>query len=751
LEFFARLDIEPEYTPVVLIADLKTKGLDSLLEDGIIDNTYYEFLQSLNEPEINKFYGKIACSLSHINACKEFLKSGDTVALIFEDDNHIPDKGEVGLIKQRINNAMKDLNNEYWVFCNLSPCITDKTQIHHRRGSLYTGKLGYCMNAYLITESGASKFINILPLTKEFHTLDAFLPDYGKKFPNNVFEVHPRIFEQKHGHSQQSTLGNTDFQDTIPEYAQEIKTASTSTATPPPNHRNWKFVLIFTALFIATVIVYFIYKKTIIIIIGVILACGFWLYLHRIRQNYEYLQGLNMYTKNAGYRLGDMVKYTSWRRKDGGEQYHYQKFPNSIASEYMRLTNKENDYDILLNIVRNRSKTVTLPKANELVIHLRTGDVMDQNNENTVEEILADWTPMFNGFNSRYYTPPLKYFADKIPVIRQHKITTVILVSGSHINIPTPKSHQYISAVKNFFEKHGFTVKLRIGKDPDEDFIFMCNSKFLIAFGEGGYSELVRTMGSKAGNTVLSSQEEINLIQYEGKCKQSYLALIIEPRPGPMLGRVVRNFATILDARWRIVIMHGTENRSDAESAADAEPPGRVELRNMNVSNITIPQYSDIMLSESLWRSLPAEHVLVFQTDTAISHNHSIDEFLEYDYVGAPWSAPIRKTFPDGTQNSEVGNGGLSLRRKSAMLRAVKDIHDNTNPEDIYLVMKMCELGGFNIAPLDVAARFSAETMIVDKTPFGIHKPWPYHDAATLRELCATPEFRSLLEWHQKI
>ena len=49
--------------------------------------------------------------------------------------------------------------------------------------------------------------------------------------------------------------------------------------------------------------------------------------------------------------------------------------------------------------------------------------------------------------------------------------------------------------------------------------------------------------------------------------------------------------------------------------------------------------------------------IQIFQTDSLISNKYSklIYNFIEYDYVGAPWL------------NGRIGNGGLSFRRTNKM------------------------------------------------------------------------------------
>jgi hypothetical protein len=66
---------------------------------------------------------------------------------------------------------------------------------------------------------------------------------------------------------------------------------------------------------------------------------------------------------------------------------------------------------------------------------------------------------------------------------------------------------------------------------------------------------------------------------------------------------------------------------------------------------------TNLWLYETLLQ--PAEWLLVFQTDSILCANsrQNLNDFLDYDWVGAPWN-------PNGRFG---GNGGLSLRRVSAI------------------------------------------------------------------------------------
>jgi hypothetical protein len=213
----------------------------------------------------------------------------------------------------------------------------------------------------------------------------------------------------------------------------------------------------------------------------------------------EYCCGL--YSNNDYYRLGDMI-IAKERWNDDGQEYHYKNFPNSIATEYMKNTNKQKNYNILLSIVKQRTKeTKDLPNKNDIVIHLRVGDVVEDNPADVIT-ILSTYT--YKDINSHSnYTAPLSDLDYKISKINQKDIGKLIFVAGSHIEMPTPKSCQYIEIVKRYFEDKGYNVQTRLGKKADEDFIFMCNAKYFVPATNGGYTNLIKNIVKLMGNLIL--------------------------------------------------------------------------------------------------------------------------------------------------------------------------------------------------------------------------------------------------------
>lgn len=211
-----------------------------------------------------------------------------------------------------------------------------------------------------------------------------------------------------------------------------------------------------------------------------------------------------LYSVNKLYRLGDMVM-TKLRWLKEGEKYHFNVFPNSIATEYMKKSKTQKNYKLLANIVQERTrKTNDLPKNKDLVVHLRVGDTIEENS-NSLITILSSYTYMDNSRASSNYTCPIRNIQEKLDKLKNNEIEIekIILVAGSHVDIITPKSCKYIDVMKKYLEIKGYNVELRLGKNPDDDFIFMCNSKYFIQSCGGNYTNLIKNIVTIIGGKVL--------------------------------------------------------------------------------------------------------------------------------------------------------------------------------------------------------------------------------------------------------
>ena len=200
-----------------------------------------------------------------------------------------------------------------------------------------------------------------------------------------------------------------------------------------------------------------------------------------------------------------------------------------------------------------------------------------------------------------------------------------------------------------------------------------------------------------------------------------YTAIILDPRPHPAFFIVLDNFLNRLDERWNFIIFCGNFNYIfliDAINNNFLNHKHRIKLIKLNINNVNLlrHEYDDIFLSIEIYDFIPTEMFLVFQLDTMISdiYYNNIYDFMNYDYVGAPW-------FNDNNyDNIHVGNGGLSLRRKSKMLEIIKnEKYKKYYNEDMYF-------SGYydiNKPHYEEAKKFSVETYFYDKS-FGVHNPW---------------------------
>jgi hypothetical protein len=232
---------------------------------------------------------------------------------------------------------------------------------------------------------------------------------------------------------------------------------------------------------------------------------------------------------------------------------------------------------------------------------------------------------------------------------------------------------------------------------------------------------------------------------YEKFQNDAYTAIIIEPRKHKALHFVLKNFLENLDNNWNFIIFHGNLNKEYIENIIKTKLnkyKERITLISLNVDNINDGhEYSKILTAEKFYDYIPNETFLIFQTDALINpkYKNKINDFLIYDYVGAPW-----------LYLNDVGNGGLSLRKKSKMLEIIRncpyvDNKDMNNVEDLYFSRNKCKNINLYKPNVDKAKEFSSET-IWNPTSFGIHKVWQYFDINIIKKDFPEVEILSKLQ-----
>jgi hypothetical protein len=194
-----------------------------------------------------------------------------------------------------------------------------------------------------------------------------------------------------------------------------------------------------------------------------------------------------------------------------------------------------------------------------------------------------------------------------------------------------------------------------------------------------------------------------------------YTAVIIEPRQHKALEYVLDNFLTNLDDNWNFIIFHGNMNKEYVENIINnklSKYKNKIKLKNLNIDNLNLTEYNNLLVSKDFYNEIDTEVFLIFQTDSIICSDYKdlINNYIKYDYVGAPW------------RDKNIGNGGLSLRRKTKMLEIINNCEYDNKPEDVYFSLS-CPNIHRNIPSFEESQKFSVETVYNDIS-FGVHKPW---------------------------
>jgi len=219
-----------------------------------------------------------------------------------------------------------------------------------------------------------------------------------------------------------------------------------------------------------------------------------------------------------------------------------------------------------------------------------------------------------------------------------------------------------------------------------------------------------------------------NILDYQNKCleyipiirnilipniklNQVNEAFFIEFRWFKHIEFLVRN--TILKLpTWSHTIVCGNNNIVQIKKMVATISPN-IRIIHLDINNISITEYSNLLMTTDFWNRFHGEKLLLYQSDSYLFHGN-IEPFLEYDYVGSPW--PKSFTY-------SVGNGGFSLRTKKTMISCIEIAGglDVVGIEDIFYVKYITLLNIGKIPSFETAQSFGVE-FCEGKNPVGGHK-----------------------------
>jgi hypothetical protein len=169
-----------------------------------------------------------------------------------------------------------------------------------------------------------------------------------------------------------------------------------------------------------------------------------------------------------------------------------------------------------------------------------------------------------------------------------------------------------------------------------------------------------------------------------------YALALIETRIVDNMDRKLEDHAKFLPDDWhsRVVL--------SSRSFANSSLYGSIIIPDVN----NFSDYNRILTTVEFWGNfLDYDRVLICQMDSGLLKK-GIEDFLEWDYVGAPWKF-----------QHHGGNGGLSIRNPKVMHEICKNNRYSLGMayEDVWFCNIM--YGKYDLAPRTVCEKFSVETI----------------------------------------
>ena len=169
------------------------------------------------------------------------------------------------------------------------------------------------------------------------------------------------------------------------------------------------------------------------------------------------------------------------------------------------------------------------------------------------------------------------------------------------------------------------------------------------------------------------------------------------------------HFMSVVPPEWRFRFMGSPASVAHINGSSairEMVAIGKLDLTYIpaNMTTNSQEEISRFLTNRWIYETVlqPAKHLLVFQTDSMLCANsqQSINEWLDYDWVGAPWH-------PNGKWG---GNGGLSLRKVEPILDILRNqVRTDKMPEDVWLAERLAHRPNAKMANGTASLTFSGE------------------------------------------
>jgi len=188
----------------------------------------------------------------------------------------------------------------------------------------------------------------------------------------------------------------------------------------------------------------------------------------------------------------------------------------------------------------------------------------------------------------------------------------------------------------------------------------------------------------------------------------NFESVLIEYRIFPHIEFLIRNMIDKLNSDWCHTIICGNLNYNFITEICNKINP-KIKIIKTDFDNLTQLEYSNYLCTINFWNLLNGKKILLYQEDSCIFKNN-IDEFIKYDFIGAP--------------NRFGVNGGFCLRTKQTMIDCIKFNNESYYfPEDVYFSKTIMTNNIGIIADFNNSFKFSTEN-IYNIDSLGGHQFW---------------------------
>ena len=150
---------------------------------------------------------------------------------------------------------------------------------------------------------------------------------------------------------------------------------------------------------------------------------------------------------------------------------------------------------------------------------------------------------------------------------------------------------------------------------------------------------------------------------------ESKLAILIEDRPLGHLAPLLQHMISVVPPDWRFLFLGSRESLNQTSSSIATQlhqKSGKLTLREIpengtkSIREVTNRLFTDVTFYQEY--TDPAEWLLVFQADSMLCAQSelSLDDWLRYDWVGAPWWVHIRGRHA-GSLTNRLGLSTIAL------------------------------------------------------------------------------------------